>query len=122
MQDLNAGQLSIKASTPPGGAAAPLQLRLRGRSSDRHPEHILGPYFASALTAAAEQEMGLELHFEELDYFNSSTITSLIQLIQEARAKGIKLTYVYDPALRWQKLSFDALRVFVGDGLDLKQV
>jgi hypothetical protein len=66
--------------------------------------------------------VGLELHFEELDYFNSSTITSLIQLIQEARAKGIPLTYVYDPALRWQKLSFDALRVFVGDGLDLKQV
>jgi hypothetical protein len=121
MQDLNAGQLNIKASTI-SGAATPLQLRLRGRSSDRHPEHILGPYFASALVAAAEQQVGLELHFEELDYFNSSTITSLIQLIQEARAKGIKLTYVYDPALRWQKLSFDALRVFVGDGLDLRSV
>jgi hypothetical protein len=121
MQDLNAGQLSIKAS-PSGSAATPLQLRLKGRSSDRHPEHILGPYFASALSAAAEQAVGLELHFEELDYFNSSTITSLIQLIQEARAKGIPLIYVYDPALRWQKLSFDALRVFVGDGLDLKQV
>jgi hypothetical protein len=121
MQDLNAGQLSIKASTP-GGAATPLQLRLKGRSSDRHPEHILGPYFASALGVAAEQQVGLELHFEELDYFNSSTITSLIQLIQEARAKGIPLTYVYDPSLRWQKLSFDALRVFIGDGLDLKQV
>jgi hypothetical protein len=121
MQDLNAGQLSIKATTP-GSGATPLQLRLRGRSSDRHPEHILGPYFASALTAASQQQVPLELHFEELDYFNSSTITSLIQLIQEARAKEIKLTYVYDAALRWQKLSFDALRVFVGDGLDLRPV
>jgi hypothetical protein len=119
MQDLNAGQLTIQASE---STAAPLQLRLRGRSSDRHPEHVLGPYFASALTAAADKRVPLELHFEELDYFNSSTITALIQLIQEARAKGIQLTYVYNPALKWQKLSFDALKVFVGDGLDLRPV
>jgi hypothetical protein len=119
MQGLNAGQLSIEALAV---ARAPLQLRFRGRSSDRHPENVLGPYFATALASAAAHEGALELHFEELDYFNSSTITSLIQLIQEARAQGVKLTYVYDPALRWQKLSFDALRVFAGDGLDLRSV
>jgi hypothetical protein len=119
MEDLNAGQLIIQASE---SHAAPLQLRLRGRSSDRHPEHVLGPYFASALQAASVHQVPLELHFEELDYFNSSTITALIQLIQEARNKGIKLVYVYNPQLRWQKLSFDALRVFVGDGLDLRPV
>jgi len=119
MEDLTAGQLTIQASE---SQTAPLSLRLRGRSSDRHPEHVLGPYFATALASAAEHQVPLELHFEELDYFNSSTITALIQLIQEARSKGIKLTYVYNPALRWQKLSFDALRVFVGDGLDLRPV
>ena len=56
--------------------------------------------------------------FTKLEHFNSSTITSIIQLIQECRAKGVKLVIVFDAAVKWQKLSFDALRVFAKpDGL-----
>jgi hypothetical protein len=86
-----------------------------GKSNDRHPGKILGPYFAKMLDRVATQSVPLELHFETLDYLNSSTITAIIQLIQDARAKAVKLVIVFDPSRRWQKLSFDALKVFARD-------
>lgn len=95
----------------------PIRLLWRGRSNERQPAKTLAPYFSDVLAAAASRTVPLEMHFEELEYFNSSTITYLIQLIQDARQKGIRLTLVYDPVRKWQKLSFDALRVFAKDGL-----
>jgi hypothetical protein len=41
----------------------------------------------------------------------------IIQLIQDARARGVRLVMSYDQALKWQKMSFDALRVFARDDL-----
>ena len=46
---------------------------------------------------------------------NSSTITAIIQIIQEAKARGTKLELVFDPSKTWQKLSFEALGVFAKD-------
>jgi hypothetical protein len=92
-------------------------LHWRGRSNERQPAKTLAPYFTDVLSSAVSRTVPLEMHFEELEYFNSSTITYLIQLIQDARQKGIRLTLVYNPVLKWQKLSFDALRVFAKDGM-----
>jgi hypothetical protein len=78
---------------------------------------VLAPYFRDVLATADTRKVPLELHFEKLEHFNSSTITSIIQLIQDSRARGVKLVLVYDHALRWQKLSFDALRVFAKDAM-----
>jgi hypothetical protein len=113
MEDLNAGDLSIVALAKDNIA---VQLTLRGRSNDRQPTRLLSPYFTSAVAAAAAANVPLELHFEQLEHFNSSTITVLIQLIQEARNKGVKLSFFYRQDLKWQKLSFDALKVFAKDG------
>ena len=58
------------------------------------------------------------MSFAALEHFNSSTVTSVIQLIQEARHRAIRLEVVYDPSRKWQRLSFDALRIFdKADGL-----
>lgn len=110
MFDLKAGDLTIAvtAAPEPGG---PLRLDWRGRSTDRQPEIVLAPFFRQALDAAGPGG-ALELHFEALDHFNSSTITAIIGLVAQARARGTRLALVYDPALRWQKLSFEALAVF----------
>jgi hypothetical protein len=115
MEDLVVGDLKIQVlSRPP----STLELLWTGRSNARNPTATLQPFFAQVLTAATEQKLSVELHFERLEHFNSSTITSIIQLIQEARAKGVKLVILFDHGVKWQKLSFDALRVFQkGDGL-----
>jgi hypothetical protein len=115
MDNLTAGDLSIDAL--PLQHAAPVTLVLRGRSNDRQPARVLGPYFTEALELAHTRGVPLELHFEELEHFNSSTITSLIQLVQDAAARDVRLIYVYDQGLRWQRLNFEALRVFSSDGL-----
>jgi hypothetical protein len=110
---LSAGDLTIDPVQTQRGT--PIGLLWKGKSNDRHPGKILGPYFSRMLDLASAQQVPLELHFETLEYLNSSTITAIIQVIQDARARSVKLVLAYDPSKRWQKLSFDALKVFVRD-------
>lgn len=93
-------------------------LTWRGKSNARQADKVIGPYLEAALSRAQQLAGVLELHFEQLAHFNSSTIASVIQLIQLARARQARLVIYSDPRRQWQRLSFDALRVFVRpDGL-----
>jgi hypothetical protein len=109
----------LRIDTREDGAPNPtLCLTWQGKSNVRQADKVIAPYLEAALTRAADRGAGLELHFEQLSHFNSSTIASLIQLIQMARARGVRLVVFSDPRRQWQRLSFDALRVFVQpDGL-----
>jgi hypothetical protein len=113
VESLRAGTLVIEAEDAP--TRVYLVLYWQGKSSDRNPEKVLEPFFLQALTEAQERKLGVEMHFEKLIHFNSSTIGYLIQLIQETRRRGMSLVLIFDHALMWQKLSFDALRVFAKD-------
>ena len=113
MESLRAGTLVIEAEDAP--TRGYLVLYWQGKSSDRNPEKVLEPFFLQTLTEAQERKLGVEMHFEKLVHFNSSTIGYLIQLIQETRRRGVSLVLIFDHALMWQKLSFDALRVFAKD-------
>jgi hypothetical protein len=114
MQGLVVGELQIEARAD---AAFAVQLLWRGKSNSRHPQEALAPYFREALAAAGARHVPVELHFEQLEQCSSSTIASIIQLIQDSRARAIKLILVYDRALPWQRLSFDALRTLARDEL-----
>ena len=115
MQGLVVGDLRIEALDDEASTA--VRLLWKGKSNNRHPGEALAPYFREVLAIAGMRKLPIELHFEKLEHFNSSTITSIIQLIQDSRARAIKLVLVYDETLKWQKLSFDALRVFARDDL-----
>ena len=108
MQGLSSGDLQIDVSD----AAGAVVCTWTGKSNERNPQLVLGPWFEALLADAGGKAARVEMHFEKLDHFNSSTITALIRLIQTARGKGVKLAFFYDPNLKWQRLSFDALRVF----------
>jgi hypothetical protein len=123
MQGLIAGDLRIEEIALEEGGARSIQVLWKGKSNNRNPSEKLMPYFRELLATAGDRKLPIELHFEKIEHFNSSTITSIIQLIREARARSVKLILVYDQTLRWQKLSFDALRVFAKDGmLELRSV
>jgi len=96
VDDLVAGDLGIAVVEDVGL----VRCDWRGRSVERE--------------ADLTQEIGalLEMHFEELDYFNSSTIGTLITFIQKARRQKVHLRLVYAGNIKWQSLSFDALRMF----------
>lgn len=116
VEALRAGDLRIdvdELAEPPR-----LVLRWSGRSADRYPGRALGPFFAEALARAEALGAEVELRFHALEHFNSSTITAVIELLQDARRRGVRLVVAYDGSLKWQRLCFDALRVFVqGDAL-----
>jgi hypothetical protein len=120
MEPMQAGELAIQ----PHHAAGVLQLHWRGKSNAREPGAMIAPYLERVFAASVGDGSAIEMHFEELQHFNSSTITVVIQAIQQARARGVRLILVYSASLKWQRLSFEALRVFVkGDGtLELRAV
>jgi hypothetical protein len=116
MNDLVFADLKIEVIE--GDAGVPTRLFWNGRSTERDPSQILLPFFARILSSATESRTALEMHFERLEYCNSLTIMSLIQLVRDAREQGISLVFVYQGTLRWQKMMFDALRVLTRhDGL-----
>ena len=116
MESLTSGELRIDVQETESPAL--LQLLWTGKSREQQPRKTLLPFFSTALSRAADREATLQLHFEKLEYFNSSTITCIIHLIQDARSRGVKVVIVFDPAHKWQKLSFEALRAFAkADGL-----
>ena len=85
----------------------------RGKSHDRNPGETLHLWLDALLATVIEQRGSIEMHFEHIDHFNSSTITVLVRHIQACRARKVKLVMVYNRTLKWQCLSFDALRIFV---------
>lgn len=93
-------------------ASAPGQLRadFTGKSNSRDPGKLLKPWFDEVLALAQQKNAQVVLHFEKLAYFNSSTIAALIQMLNAAQDRKVSLELVYDGALRWQTLSFDALK------------
>jgi hypothetical protein len=116
MESLTSGELRIDVSETSDPAL--IKLFWTGKSREQQPRKTLLPFFSSALTRAAAHGAALELHFEKLEYFNSSTITCIIHLIQDARSRSVKVVIVFNPAHKWQKLSFEALRAFAkADGL-----
>ena len=87
-----------------------VKLTWSGRSNSRDPGKALVPFFSTTLARAAELGAGVEMHFEKLEHFNSSTIAAVIQIVNAAQSAKVRLTMVYDANLKWQALSFDALR------------
>ena len=113
MQGLETSELKIVPAIDSAGSV--LALTWLGRSSDRVPSTILEPFFANVLSAAQTHQWSVVMHFEQMEYFNSSTITAIIALIQDARNQGVRLTLTYQGSLKWQRLSFDALQMFAQD-------
>ena len=114
MEPMQAGDLAIRPQRAPGVP----KLYFHGKSNAREPSTVIGPYLERAFQFSASDGDAVEMHFEELQYFNSSTIAALVAAIQMARARGLRLSLFYSASLTLQRLSFDALRVFAnGDGL-----
>jgi hypothetical protein len=108
MDNLQSGDLAIEVTESDDA----MKCVWKGKSNERNPPEILRPWFDKLLIEVIDKKVTLEMHFERIEHFNSSTITALIKLIQVCRKSTIKLVMVYDQSLKWQRLSFDALRVF----------
>lgn len=102
--------LAVHEPTSPTGDGAMYQVIWTGRSTSRDPARLLLPWFQPLLEKAKAAHARVELHFEALEHFNSSTIAALIQLINEARTRTVAFVIHYDGSLRWQAASFQGLQ------------
>lgn len=108
MQNLETDQLIIETAVEDEN----IRIDWKGRSNAREPWALIREFFERVAQEAEEKSSDVEMHFEDIEYFNSSTITAVIRIMQLLQAKKVPLTLFYDPSLRWQKLSFDGLRIF----------
>jgi hypothetical protein len=106
MRALTSGDLRIE---PDEADPATIRLIWHGKSNHRQPAAILMPYFNEILDTASARGSAISMSFLPLEHLNSSTISCLIQLIQQAEQRGVKLALEYNPLVRWQALSFHAL-------------
>ena len=107
MDDLKADDLVIRVDR---SAPACLRLDWEGSGNSESPGKILVPFFEKVLSEAKEGGCLVDMHFEELAYFNSSAIASLIHLVYAAGKASVALGIHYDPARKWQSLAFEALK------------
>ncbi len=107
MDDLKSDELVIRVDQ-----SSPKRLRLdwRGRSNSRDPELAISPFLEQALVEADKHSGRIEMHFEAMEYFNSSTIVALIRVINAAKKAKVTLQLHYDDALKWQSLVFAPLK------------
>ena len=107
MKEVVLGELRVVAERQ---GADRIEVLLTGKSSSRDAGRALLPVFEKLMAAALEDRRTLVLHFEKLEYFNSSTIAALVQFIRTAQQTGVSMIVRYDAALKWQAMSFEALR------------
>jgi hypothetical protein len=105
------GDLRVDVTNEPGN----VRLDWRGKSNHRQPEMLLNPFLADVTKKAIADKSAIAMHFEELEFFNSSTITVIIQFVKELREKHVKLDMSYNAQHKWQKIFFDALSMFEKD-------
>jgi hypothetical protein len=91
-------------------------VRWLGRSTARDPRGFLQPILSRVLEASLAQKKPLVLDFRALEYFNSSTITPVVRLLQQVKAQNGRAVVRYRADLNWQRLNFSALHVLQGDG------
>lgn len=114
VSDLSDGDLTIQVRGEPGL----LRLDWKGASNETDPGKSLVPFFALVLADAVKAKCRVQLHFENLSYFNSATVSTLLKWLPEVRASNVRLAIIYDGQRSWQKVTFEAFRIFErSDGL-----
>ena len=86
-----------------------VRMAWRGRSLSRRPAEFLGPLLSQALELALQARKPLQIEFQQLLYMNSSTLTPLLRLLEEAKERGGEVIVQYARNLKWQATNFTAL-------------
>ena len=90
-----------------------ITIRFIGKSNERNPSKFISPILSDVLHQSDSGNKEIVLDFNELEYMNSSTITPILKILNTAtREKNYRITIVYRQSLKWQDLSFSALKIF----------
>jgi hypothetical protein len=114
MKNLKEGALEINSSISNGKT----NIIWLGKSQDRDPGHMLNPYFEGIINEITGTEVSID--FTKLEYMNSSTVTSIINLIRLLDKAKVLTNLKYNKNLKWQSASFKALETITESMTNIK--
>jgi hypothetical protein len=85
-----------------------------GRSTAREPKIFIQPILNDIVDLANKIQKPINMDFRKLEYMNSSTITPILRMLEDAANANSTFSITYDSSLRWQELNFSALEIFRG--------
>src|SRR5262249_8783251 len=100
MTEFTSGQLRIDTQT----SAHDLLVTWRGRSVARDPSAFIWPVLQHVLAQANGKRVILD--FCHMEYMNSSTLTPLVRMMEQAKRDNVSVSLRYDSKLKWQALAF----------------
>ncbi len=89
-----------------------VMVRWRGKSTSREPSEFILPILTRALDDCVQESKRLVIDFRGVEYLNSSSITPIIRVLELVKRGRGSASVVYSRDLKWQALSFTALKVF----------
>lgn len=89
-----------------------INIKWLGKSIDRDPSKFLNPVLKDLLDSANTGKKSVMLDFRGLEYMNSSTITPIVHILAQMGSEVPSVTLLYNKQLRWQDISFSALKIF----------
>jgi len=92
--------------------AEAVQVRWRGKSTSREPSEFILPILIRALDDSVIGGKRLVIDFRAAEYLNSSSITPIIRVLESVKRGRGSARILYCKDLKWQSLSFTALKVF----------
>ncbi len=84
----------------------------KGRSVAREPGAFVLPILLRAIESAQRHGKRVVIDFRAIEYLNSSTITPVVRVLEQAKRGEAQLTVRYDSSQKWQSLAFSALYLF----------
>lgn len=89
-----------------------ITIRFKGKSTEREPGTFILPILLDCMQNSVKYGKKIVMNFESLEYMNSSTITPLIKILENARDNSSSISIVYMKTKKWQELCFSALKIF----------
>lgn len=87
-------------------------VRFLGKSILRDAAEFVQPILQRVFTDARSSDKRIVMDFRDLAYMNSSTLTPVIKVLEQARVGEGQVTVMYRKALKWQDVSFTALELY----------
>lgn len=106
-EELTAGELRIIVAT--ADAKRLVYARWSGTSTLTAPKEVITPLLKRTFDSCLENGHELEMDFCALTYFNSGTVSCIVDAIGQAQMRKIKMTLIYAPENRSQRICFKAL-------------
>jgi hypothetical protein len=117
VKDLVVDDLRIDMTVTPDT----LRLDWQGSSRVQSPRELL-PFLDQVAHDVLARKASIDLHFEQVAYFNSTTMVAIIRFLNDICNRSIGVRISYDPQSRLQRVFAETLQMFDRkDGLFLLQ-